>query len=76
MAGISLQTNIASVNAQRQTNKTSFHLNRSMERLSSGFRINTAMDDAAGLAISERLKAQIRGLAQASRNANDGLSVV
>jgi flagellin len=47
-----------------------------MERLSSGFRINTAMDDAAGLAISERLKAQIRGLAQASRNANDGLSVV
>jgi len=76
MAGISLQTNVASLNAQRMTNRTSQGLGKSMERLSSGFRINSAQDDAAGLGISERLKSQVRGLAQASRNANDGLSVV
>ena len=76
MAGISLQTNIASLNAQRNTNRTSRGLQIGMQRLSSGFRINSAQDDAAGLGISERLRAQIRGLRQASRNANDGLSVV
>jgi flagellin len=76
MAGISLQTNVASLNAQRMTNRTSQGLGKSMERLSSGFRINSAQDDAAGLGISERLKSQVRGLAQASRNANDGLSVI
>ena len=76
MAGISLQTNVGSLNAQRQTNKTSIAMRTSMQRLSSGFRINSAQDDAAGLGISERLRAQVRGLAQASRNASDGLSVV
>jgi flagellin len=74
--GVSLQTNVASLNAQRQTNKTSTMLGKSMQRLSSGFRINGAQDDAAGLGISERLRAQVRGLSQASRNANDALSVV
>jgi len=76
MAGISLQTNVASLNAQRQSNKTSASMRVAMQRLSSGFRINSAQDDAAGLGISERLRAQVRGLAQASRNASDGLSVV
>jgi len=76
MAGISLQTNVGSLNTQRQINKTGYHMGRAMQRLASGYRINSAQDDAAGLGISERLKAQIRGLAQASRNANDGLSVV
>ena len=76
MAGISLQTNVGSLNAQRQTNKTGSEMRTSMQRLSSGFRINSAQDDAAGLGISERLRAQIRGLNQASRNASDGLSVV
>lgn len=76
MAGISLQTNMASINAQRQTNKTSGSLGRTMQRLSSGFRINSAQDDAAGLGISERLRSQVRGLKQATRNGNDGLSVV
>ena len=76
MAGISLQTNMASINAQRQTNKTSGSLGQTMQRLSSGFRINSAQDDAAGLGISERLRSQVRGLKQATRNGNDGLSVV
>lgn len=76
MAGISLQTNVGSLNTQRQINKTGHQMNRAMQRLASGYRINSAQDDAAGLGISERLKAQVRGLAQASRNANDGLSVV
>jgi flagellin len=76
MAGISLQTNMASINAQRQTNKTSSNLGKTMQRLSSGFRINSAQDDAAGLGISERLRSQVKGLGQAIRNANDGLSVV
>ena len=73
---ISIQSNIASLRAQRHVNGTQSGLSRSLERLSSGFRINSAMDDAAGLGVSERMKAQIRGLGQASRNANDGLSVV
>ena len=76
MAGISLQTNVASLNAQRQTSMTSSKLSKQMQRLSSGFRINGAQDDAAGLGISERLRAQILGLRQAKRNANDGLSVI
>lgn len=76
MAGISLQTNVGSLNTQRQINKTGYQMSRAMQRLASGYRINSAQDDAAGLGISERLKAQVRGLAQASRNASDGLSVV
>ena len=76
MSGISLQSNVASLTAQRNVAKNSTAVNDSLSRLSSGFRINSAMDDAAGLAVSERMKAQIKGLAQAARNANDGLSVV
>jgi len=71
-----IATNVASLNAQRNLTGTQHALNQSLARLSSGFRINQASDDAAGLAISENLKAQIRGLRQASRNANDGISLV
>ena len=69
-----ISTNIASLNAQRNLTKSQSALNTSLQRLSSGMRINSAKDDAAGLAISERFTAQIRGLNQAVRNANDGLS--
>jgi flagellin len=72
---LTINTNIASLNAQRNLGKSQLHLNRSMERLSSGLRINSAKDDAAGLAISDRMTAQIRGLNQAARNANDGISM-
>lgn len=71
-----ISTNIASLNAQKNLTVTQHASERSMARLSSGFRINQAADDAAGLAISENLKAQIRGLRQASRNSNDGISLV
>lgn len=70
-----INTNIASLNAQRNLGRSQGSLNTSMERLSSGLRINSAKDDAAGLAISDRMTAQIRGLNQASRNANDGISM-
>ena len=70
-----INTNIASLNAQRNLNKSQGALNTSLQRLSSGMRINSAKDDAAGLAISERFTAQIRGLNQAVRNANDGISL-
>jgi len=73
--GISINTNIASLNAQRNMGKSQGALNKSMQRLSSGLRINSAKDDAAGLAISDRMTAQIRGMNQASRNANDGISL-
>ncbi len=74
--GLRINTNTASLNAQRNLIGTKLGLDKSLERLSSGFRINRAGDDAAGLAISENLKAQIRGLKQASRNAQDGVSLV
>ncbi|MCH2532804.1 MAG: flagellin FliC [Bdellovibrionales bacterium] len=74
--GLRINTNTASLNAQRNLSGTKLALDKSLERLSSGFRINRAGDDAAGLAISENLKAQIRGLKQASRNASDGVSLV
>jgi len=74
--GLRINTNTASLNAQRTMWGTKLGLDKSMERLSSGYRINRAGDDAAGLAISENLKAQIRGLKQASRNAQDGISLV
>jgi flagellin len=74
--GLRIATNVASLNAQRSLNNTNHALDTTLARLSSGFRINQAADDAAGLAISENLKAQIRGLKQASRNANDGVSLV
>lgn len=71
--GLRINTNVASLNAQRNLQNTSKALGRSLERLSSGSRINRAGDDAAGLAISEGLQAQVRGLRQAVRNANDSL---
>jgi len=71
-----INTNVASINAQRNLNKSSSSLNTSLARLSSGMRITAAKDDAAGLAISEKLRAQIRGLGQAERNAQDGISLV
>ncbi len=74
--GLRIATNIAAINARKNMYSTSNNLERSMARLSSGYRINQAADDAAGLAISENLKAQIRGLRQASRNASDGISLV
>ena len=74
--GLRINTNTASLNAQRNLTGTKLGLDKSLERLSSGYRINRAGDDAAGLAISENLRAQIRGLKQASRNASDGVSLV
>ena len=71
-----IATNLPSINGQRQLFNTNLNMMRSLERLSSGYRINRASDDAAGLAISENLRAQIRGLKQANRNANDGVSMV
>ncbi len=71
-----ISTNVAALNAQKNLYMTGINANKSMARLASGFRINQASDDAAGLAISENLKGQIRGLRQANRNANDGISLV
>ena len=70
-----INTNVASLNAQRNLNSSQGSLATSLQRLSSGLRINSAKDDAAGLAISERFNTQIRGLNQAVRNANDGISL-
>jgi len=74
--GLRINTNVASINAQRNLRGTRGNLDKTLEQLSSGSRINRAGDDAAGLAISENLKAQIRGLGQAERNAQDGVSLV
>jgi flagellin len=71
-----INSNIEAFNAHRQLAATSDRASKSMERLSSGYRINRAADDAAGLAISEKLRGQIRGLSQAQRNAQDGVSLV
>jgi flagellin len=71
-----INSNIASLDAQRNLAKTQMDLSRSMQRLSSGLRVNTGADDAAGLAISESLRAQVASLQQASRNANDGVSLL
>jgi flagellin len=70
-----INSNIQSLNAQRNLNVSQNSLSQSLQRLTSGLRINSAKDDAAGLAISERFTAQIRGLDQARRNANDGISL-
>lgn len=70
-----INTNISSLNAQRNLNTSQSSLATSLQRLSSGLRINSAKDDAAGLAISERMSSQIRGADQAARNANDGISL-
>ncbi|QDK37274.1 flagellin [Bdellovibrio sp. NC01] len=74
--GMRINTNIAALNAQRNLVGTQRVVNDSMAKLASGSRINKAADDAAGLAISERLKAQIRSASQAQRNANDGISMI
>lgn len=71
-----INSNIMSLNAQNQLTKTNNDLNTAMERLTSGKRINSAADDAAGLAISNRMTSQVRGLDQAVRNANDGISLI
>ena len=73
--GLYINTNQGALNAQRQLTNTSNSLSRSFERLSSGLRINGARDDAAGLSITTRFTAQIRGLNQAVRNSNDGISL-
>ena len=70
-----INSNIASLNAQRNLDRSQSELQVSLQRLSSGLRINSAKDDAAGMAISSRMTAQIRGLNQATRNANDGISL-
>ena len=74
--GLRINTNIASINAQRNLQQVAMRLQGNFKRLSTGLRIATASDDAAGLAISERFRAQIRSLAQAKRNAMDGISLV
>lgn len=70
-----VNTNVSSLNAQRQLMTSTNGLNTAFERLSSGYRINSAADDAAGLQITNRMTSQINGLNQAVRNANDGISV-
>ena len=74
--GLRINTNIASLNAQQSLTQTTTRLARNFQRLSTGLRISTAADDAAGLAISERLRSQVRSLEQAKRNSNDGISLV
>ncbi|MBP6218891.1 MAG: flagellin [Oligoflexales bacterium] len=74
--GLRIQTNIPSINAQQNLEKTSRSVQDSMAKLSSGERINKAADDAAGLAVSENLRADIRSLSMARRNANDGISMI
>src|ERR1700677_3755609 len=74
--GMRISTNIASINAQRSLATSQHEIQGSYAQLSSGSRINKAADDAAGLAISETLKADIRSARQANRNANDGISMV
>ncbi len=74
--GLVLNTNIASLNTQRAVSKTQGAMGQAMERLSSGLRVNSAKDDAAGLAIGTRMEGQIRGLNVAARNANDGISMI
>src|SRR5689334_18941163 len=74
--GMSIRTNVSSINAQKNLFSTEMSLNSSLEKLSSGFRITKAGDDAAGLGISTNLGAQIRSYNQAGRNAADGVSVI
>jgi len=74
--GVRINTNIEALNAQRNLSATAMAFGKSVEKLSSGLRINRAADDSAGLAISENLRAQVKGLNQAQRNAQDGISMV
>src|ERR1700733_9995546 len=74
--GLSVNTNVAAINSYRNLSNTQNDLSKSLEKLSSGLRINRAADDAAGLAISQGLQSQVGGLQVAARNAQDGISVV
>src|SRR5690349_21531012 len=74
--GLRIQNNVEAFNTHRQLSATGVAASKAMEKLSSGYRINRAADDAAGLAISEKMRGQIGGLAQAQRNAQDGISLV
>jgi flagellin len=74
--GLRIQNNVEAFNAHRNLTQTASKASKAMEKLSSGYRINRAADDAAGLAISEKMRAQIGGLAQAQRNGQDGISLV
>src|ERR1700741_449338 len=74
--GLRIQNNVEAFNTHRQLTAAGVAASKSMEKLSSGYRINRAADDAAGLAISEKMRGQIGGLAQAQRNAQDGISLV
>ena len=74
--GLRIQNNVEAFNAHRNVTATAGRLGKAMEKLSSGYRINRAADDAAGLAISQKLRAQIMGLSQAARNAQDAVSLV
>jgi flagellin len=71
-----INTNLASINAQRQLHASTLGIGKAMERLSSGLRINRAADDVAGMAVAESLRGQSRGFAVAARNANDGISLI
>jgi len=71
-----INTNISSLNAQRNLTKSAGDLSTSMQRLSSGLRVNSSKDDAAGMSIATKMDSQIRGMSQASRNANDGISMI
>lgn len=75
-SGLTIKTNTASLKAQRALNRINKDQGKVLQQLASGLRINKASDDAAGLGISEKLKAEIRGLGQAERNANDGISLI
>ncbi len=74
--GLRIATNVSSLIAQRHAQTNSNLMDKSLERLSSGYRINKSSDDAAGLAVSESLRAKVRGLNQAKRNASDAVSMV
>jgi flagellin len=74
--GIRINTNVEALNAQRNLSATAVSFGKSVEKLSSGLRINRSADDAAGLVISEKLRGQVRGLNQATRNAQDGISMI
>ena len=71
-----INTNVQALNAQRNLGATGAKMGKALEQLSSGLRINRAADDAAGLAISEKLRSQVRGLNQGTRNAQDGISMI
>jgi flagellin len=74
--GMRIMTNLSGIQAHRQLNITNARVNKTMEKLSSGYRINRAADDAAGLAVSEKFRTQIRGLEQAGKNTQDGISMI